>query len=112
MPEGGTGVEFVVKAREAEPEKVLTVEPEIIAGQQVGSRLTFGSRHDLTVEFADGALMVDDIDMMLYIIPNEFLCYRGDDFVLKFILDSRKVQIDHRAASGQVNAHAFIAPCR
>ncbi len=103
-------MEFVVKGYGSAPEEVMAIEPEFIAGQRVGERLEFKQRHDLTVEFANGAVLVDDVDMLVYIIPNEYFCYRGEDFILKFVLDSRRVLIDHRPPAGRVNARAFIAP--
>lgn len=102
---------FVVKTPDGDPGRVVDITPEIIAGQRVGSRLDFRQRQDFTVEFDNGALMLDEIDLMIYILPNEFFCYRGDDFVAKFILDSRKIQIDHRPI-GKKAARNFIAPCR
>jgi hypothetical protein len=105
------GMEFSVKGYGVSPEEVVAIIPEVIAGQRVGSRLEFKRRHDFTVEFTNGAVMIDDVDMMIYVIPNEFFCYRGDDFIMKFVLDTRKVQIDHRPATGTVNARAFISRC-
>jgi hypothetical protein len=101
-------VEFVIKSRTGQPNQVVCVSEEHIAGQRVGSRLEFPSRRDLTVEFADGAVMIDDIDLIIYIIPNEYFCYRGDDFILKFILDGRKIQLDQRGGTGPANSRIFI----
>jgi hypothetical protein len=104
-------VDFVVKSRIGDPARVVSVTEEHIAGQRVGSRLEFPVRQDLTVEFADGSVMIDDIDLIIYIIPNEYFCYRGDDFILKFSLDCRKVQLDQRSAAPSANPHTFIAAC-
>lgn len=104
-------MEFVVKCREGDPARVVSVAEEHIAGQRVGSRLTFPARQDLTVEFANGAVTVDDIDLIIYIIPNEYFCYRGDDFVLKFVLDSRKILLDQRSTAPSANPRTFISPC-
>lgn len=103
-------MDFVVKSRTGDPAQVVSVTEEHIAGQRVGSRLEFPSRQDLTVEFADGAVMIDDIDLIIHIIPNEYFCYRGDDFILKFTLDSRKIQLDQRSAAAATNPRIFIAP--
>ncbi|MDR3590102.1 MAG: hypothetical protein P4N41_10650 [Negativicutes bacterium] len=105
-------MDFVVKSRVGDPARIVSITPEHIAGQRVGSRLEFPARQDLTVEFADGAVLLDDIDLIIYIIPNEYFCYRGDDFVLKFTLDCRKVQLDQRLSSSKANPRIFISPCR
>jgi hypothetical protein len=101
-------MEFIVKTPQGDPGGILTQTPEIIARQRVGTRLDFTSRHDLTVEFADGALMVDDIDQIIYVVPEEYFCYRGDDFILKFMLAGRRLVIDHRPLPGNVNPRAII----
>ena len=105
-------MDFVVKTRGSAPAEPIAITAEMIAGQRVGSRLDLFTRHDLTIEFADGAALVDDIDLMIYIIPNEFFCYRGDDFIVKFILDSLRIQLDQRPADGPVNPRLFISSCR
>lgn len=105
-------MEFMVKTPLGDPAGIVTQTAEIIARQQVGTRLDFASRHDLTVEFTGGAVMVDDIDQIIYIVPDEFFCYRGEDFVLKFILDCQSVVIDHRPQPGGVNAKAIITAGR
>ena len=103
-------MDFVVKSRSGDPARAVSITAEHIAGQRVGSRLEFPVRQDLTVEFADGAVMIDDIDLIIYIIPNEYFCYRGDDFILKFTLDCRKIQLDQRSAAPAANPRTFIAP--
>lgn len=104
-----TAVEFIIKTPQGDPDAVAAVAPEIIANQRVGSRLTFAAPHDVTVEFAGGSFAVDDIDLIVYIVPDEFFCYRGDDYVLKFVLECRRLLIDHRPQRGAVNAQAFIS---
>ncbi|MDT8902717.1 hypothetical protein [Anaeroselena agilis] len=102
-------MEFIIKTPEGEPAAVAEITPEIIAKQRVGSRIEFKAPHDLTVEFAGGACVVDDIDLIVYIVPDEFFCYRGDDYVLKFVMACRSVLIDHRPPLGAVNARAIIS---
>lgn len=102
-------MDFVVKTAPGVAADVVEISPEIIANQRVGSRLAFRTRHDLTVEFANGAVMVDDIDLVVYVVPGEFFCYRGDDFVVKFAMESRALAIDCRPAIGRVNARAILS---
>lgn len=101
-------MEVIVKTPQGNPAGIVKQTAEIIARQRVGIRLDFASRHDLTVEFAGGAVMVDDIDQIIYIVPAEFFCYRGDDFILKFILECQSLVIDHRPLGGNVNPRAII----
>ncbi len=105
-------MEFIVKTPLGNPTDIVKQTTEIIARQRVGTRLEFTSRHDLTVEFADGAVMVDDIDQIIYIVPAEFFCYRGDEYVLKFILECQSLVIDHRPLAGNVNDRAIITAGR
>lgn len=102
-------MEIVIKTPRGDPDAVAAVAPEVIANQRVGSRVTFTAPHDVTVEFAGGSLTVDDIDLIVYIVPDEFFCYRGEDFVLKFVLGCRRLLIDHRPQRGAVNPQAFIS---
>ncbi len=106
---GGEAVEFIIKTPQGDADAVVTVEPEVIANQRVGSRLTFKAPHDLTVEFAGGSFTVDDIDLIVYIVPDEFFCYRGNDFAVKFVLACRRLLVDLRPSRGAVNAQAFIS---
>lgn len=101
-------MEFVVKRAEGVAADIVEITPETIANQRVGSRLAFGTRHDLTLELGGGSVMVDDIDLIVYIVPGEFFAYRGDDFVLKFTVAGRKLVIDCRPAIGKVNARAIL----
>ncbi len=102
-------MDFVIKTPQGNPAAVAAVTPEVIANQRVGSRLSFAAPHDLTVEFADGgAFSVDDIDLIVYIVPDEFFCYRRDEYVAKFILPCRGLLIDHRPQPGGVNARAIV----
>jgi len=102
-------VEFIIKTPQGDADAVAAVEPEVIANQRVGSRLTFKAPHDLTVEFAGGSFTVDDIDLIVYIVPDEVFCYRGNDFAVKFVLACRRLLVDHRPSRGAVNAQAFIS---
>lgn len=100
---------FVLKSNyTGEPEKVALITDEEIANQIVGSRVEFAKKHDVTVNYADGALMLDDVDMIIYIKPHEFFCYRGDDLIATFILEHRSFEIDLRQPGGIVNGRAFI----
>ncbi len=102
-------MEFIIKTPQGNPAAVAEITPEVIANQKVGSRVGFKAPQDLTVEFAGGACFVDDIDLIVYIVPGEFFCYRGDDFIIKFVMDCRRVLIDHRPQPGGVNARAIIS---
>lgn len=102
-------MDFIIKTPQGDPDAVAAVAPELIANQRVGSRLTFSAPHDLTVEFAGGSFVVDDIDLIVYIVPDEFFCYRGDDFVLKFIMECRQLLVEHWPPLGGVNARAVIS---
>ena len=92
----------------AEPEKVVTIEPEEIAGQVIGSRLQFLSRHDITFQFANGAVVLDDIELIIYIMPNQFFCYRGEDVIGTIILESHQFDLDLRESVNGTNGRAFI----
>lgn len=105
-------MEFIIKTPDGDAAAVAEVTPEIIANQRVGSRIAFKAPHDLTVEFQGGACAVDDIDLLVYIVPDEFFCYRGDSFVMKFILGCRGLLIDRRPQPGGVNARAIISAAR
>ncbi len=102
-------MEFIINTPKGDPAAVAAITPEVIANQRVGSRVEFKAPHDLTVVFAGGACIVDDIDLIVYIVPDEFFCYRGDGFVLKFVMECRNVRIDHRPQPGGVNAQAIIS---
>lgn len=105
-------MEFIVRTPQGDAADIVKLTPEIIARQRVGTRLEFAGRHDLTVQFAGGAVIVDDIDQIIYIVPDEFFCYRGDEFILKFVLDCQRVVIDRRPPAGNVNACAIISAGR
>ncbi len=102
-------MEFIIKTPQGDPAAVAAITPEVIANQRVGSRVEFKAPHDLTVEFAGGACVVDDIDLIVYIVPDEFFCYRGDSFILKFVMGCRSVLIDHRPQPSGVNARAIVS---
>ncbi len=102
-------MDFVIKSPQGDPEAVAAVSPEVIANQRVGARLTFATPHDLTVEFAGGSFSVDDIDLIVYIVPDEFFCYRRDEYAAKFILPCRQLLVDHRPPVGAVNARAIVS---
>ena len=70
----------------SQPEAVMTIEPEEIARQVIGQRMTFLSRHDVTFQFANGSATMDDIELIIYIMPNQFFCYRGDDVIATIVL--------------------------
>lgn len=101
-------MEFLVKSP-GDPAKVVDLTPEVIANQRVGTRLAFCAAHDLTVEFAGGAARVDDVDLIIYIVPDEYFCYRGDQLVLRFTLDCRRVALDCRPPAGSVNGRAILS---
>lgn len=103
-------MKFTVKAQAVDPAKVLNVSPEVIANQRVGSRLAFAAPHDLTVEFANGSIMVDGIDLIIYIIPQEFFCYRGEEMVVKFNLETRGVEIALEPSVRNIPPRAIIRP--
>lgn len=99
---------FVVKAQKVDPHKLLTISQEVIANQRVGSRLEFVSPHDITVEFANGMLQVDDVDLIIYVLPEEFFCYRGDEMLVKFSMATRDVEIMLEPPVRNINARAVI----
>lgn len=90
------------------PEKAVILEAEEIAGQMVGSRLQFHASHDLTFQMADGAVMIDDIEMVIYIMPNQFFCYRGDDVIATVILENTHFEVDLREPVNGINGRAFL----
>ena len=92
----------------AEPEKVVAIEPEEIAGQVIGSRLQFVTRHDITFQFANGAVVLDNIELIIYIMPNQFFCYCGDDVLGTIILESHQFDIDLRESVNGTNGRAFV----
>lgn len=103
-------MDFVIRTPQGNPDAVATVAPEVIANQRVGARLAFTAPHDLTVQFAAGcSFSVDDIDLIVYIVPDEFFCYRRDEYVAKFILPCRRLLVDHRPQPGGVNAQAVVS---
>jgi len=102
-------MEFVIKTPLGDPAAVAEILPEVIAGQRVGWRLAFKARHDITVEFAGGTCGVDDVDLIIYIVPDEFFCYRDGEYVLKFILNCRQLLVDHRPPLGKANARATLS---
>ena len=90
------------------PEQVVSVEPEEIARQIVGSRITFHYCHDITFQFVNGSVTLDDIDLIICIIPHQFYCYRGDDLVTTVVLESNNVDIDLRNPGNGANRRAFF----
>ena len=92
----------------AQPETVLVMELEEIARQVIGQRMTFSARHDVTFQFVDGSATMDDIDLIIYILPNQFFCYRGDDVMATIVLEGQQFDVDLRAPINGTNGRAFI----
>lgn len=103
-------MEFLVKSL-GDPAEIISLTPEVIANQRVGTRLAFHAAHDITVEFADGSAAVDDVNLIIYIVPSAYFCYRGDQLVLRFTLDCRRVVVDCRPSIRTVNGRAIISGC-
>lgn len=89
-------------------DKVVTIEKEEIARQTVGERLTFAKRHDIIFQFADGSVTMDDIDLIITILPNQFFCYRGDDVIGTVTMEGMHIDVDLREVPG-TNGRAFIS---
>lgn len=90
------------------PETIMAIEQEEIARQVIGQRLTFSSRHDVTFQFANGSATMDDIELIIYIMPNQFFCYRGDDVITTIVLEGEFFDVDLRAPINGTNGRAFI----
>lgn len=101
-------MEFFVKCI-GDPLEIIDLSPEVIANQRVGTRIAFRTAHDIVVEFASGTAAVDNVDLIIYIVPEEYFCYRGDELVLRFKLACRSLSIDCRPAYGNVNGRAILS---
>lgn len=89
-------------------DKVVIVEKEEIARQTVGQRLTFSKRHDITFRFSDGSVTLDDIDLIITVLPSQFFCYRGDDVIGTVTMEGMQIDVDLREIHG-MNGRAFIS---
>lgn len=101
-------MEFFVKSID-DPAEIIDISPEVIANQRVGTRIAFRAPRDIVVEFANGTAAVESVELIIYIVPEEYFCYRGDEMVLRFQLACRNLNIDCRPACGNVNGRAILS---